>query len=78
MLQVAVADLHMELELVDLMMVALVDMEEVVMVVMHKVKMLFKIPEAVAVDLKEELLMFQILADMVLPVSFSSHIPLDK
>tara|TARA_Y100000004_G_scaffold31466_1_gene32928 strand:+ start:381 stop:632 length:252 start_codon:yes stop_codon:yes gene_type:complete len=74
--QVAVADLHMELELADHMMVALVDMEEVVMVVIQKLKMLFKTPEVVAVDLKEQvpLQTSVIMVDMVLPVLFSLHI----
>tara|TARA_B100002019_G_C21055727_1_gene491502 strand:- start:1 stop:255 length:255 start_codon:yes stop_codon:yes gene_type:complete len=80
MLQVAVAEAHMVMELVDLLMVALVDMEEVVMVVMDKLRTPLKTPEVVAVDLKENpiLLVSQILVDMVLPVLFSSLTQPDK
>ena len=70
----------MQMGVADLIMVALVDMEEVVMVVVDKLSTPFKTPEVVAVDLKENpiLLVSQILADMVLRVSFSSHIPTHK
>jgi|TARA_B100000073_G_scaffold280992_1_gene241685 hypothetical protein len=72
MSQEVAVEVLMVMEVVDLIMVALVDMEEVVMVVMDKVRTPFKTPEVVAVDLKENpiLLAPQILADMVLRVSF--------
>ena len=73
MSQEVAVEVHLKMVVVlPLMMVALVDMEEVVMVVINKVRTPFKTPEVVAVDLKENpiLLVSQILADMVLRVSF--------
>ena len=72
MSQVVAVDLHI-LVLIHIQL-ALVDMEVVVMVVVEKLRMLFKTPEVVEVDLKEILAIHQILAEMVLPVLFSSHI----
>ena len=62
------------------MMLALVDMGEVVMVVLERLIMLFKTPEVVAVDLKENPILpaHVIMVDMVLPVLFSLHIPPNK
>ena len=80
MSQAVAVEVLMVMELADLMMVALVDMEEVVMVVMQKLRTPLKTPEVAAVDLKENpiLLVSQILVDMVLPVLFSSLTQPDK
>tara|TARA_B100000085_G_C18130510_1_gene345073 strand:- start:4 stop:231 length:228 start_codon:yes stop_codon:yes gene_type:complete len=72
MSQVVAVDLHI-LVLIHIQL-ALVDMEVVVMVVVEKLRMLFKTPDQVAVDLKGVPAIHQILAEMVLPVLFSSHI----